>query len=463
MKHYSEHSLDLYIRNSEQNASEREEIKRHLSQCAACRAIADDLRAFYDLAESKNKLLKESSESENAVVVLPEYIRTRPLKHIQMPHSLPQRVWHFVRKRPIVSGMSFLTTVTAIVFLLQTFSSKQSTNPEYLRVNNALSQLEVYNHESQLLWLLPWSMNKYSSVQEESWNNSSSAVSDIDGDGKNEILSIIPTLNHQDHGKGKIVLQVYSADKRLVFMKDLGESLQYGNDEYLPQFMPRGIIVEDFDGDGKKEIIVGAPHRHSPYILYRLDAQGNIVGKYIHYGHFWGIYPVVFEGKKMIVLCGIDDKYDKPVIVVLNPQKLIGTTYSSTHPEFGMSAMQSEVYHIALPHSLFDIGEKPKPRVVGKLLDAENAISFWITNAHPDSNGYYQSYLEYTFTKDMVIHDVRLNDASRRLYERWKKEGKIHDDLNETYFQGLKQKIQYWDGRKWQNNPIKVGVSITDK
>ena len=463
MKHYSEHTLDHYIRKSDVIVNEQEDIERHLLQCASCRAVADDLRAFYDLAESKNKLLNASIESEDTLVVQPEYIRTRPLTQIQMPNSLPQRVWHIARKRSIVSGVSFLGMVAAIVFFIRSVVPTESKNPEFIRVNNGSSRLEVYNHESKLVWSIPWTTKGYSSVPEESWNNSNSAVSDIDKDGTNEILSIIPTLNNRETVNGKIFLQVFSHEKNILFTKELGETVHYGNDEYIPQFMPRGMIVDDFNGDGNKEIIVGAPHRHSPYILYRLDSQGNMLGKYIHYGHFWGIYAVNFEGRKAIVLCGIDDKYDKPVIVVLNPQKLVGTTYSTTHPEFGMSTMHPEIYYVGLPHTLFDIGEKPKPRVVAKFFETENMLSFWVANATSYAADDLQNCLEYTFTKEMVIHDIRVNDGSRRLYERWKKEGKIHENLADAYLQGLKEKIQYWDRLQWQNNKVEVGVSIAGK
>ncbi|MFA5834942.1 MAG: hypothetical protein WDA22_15810 [Bacteroidota bacterium] len=462
MNHYTEHILDLYVRNSEQIANDRTDIEQHLSQCAGCRAVAEDLREFYLLAENGKKQLSAHSEEEDALIVQPAYVRSRPLTKIQMPNSIPARLWQFVRKRPIVGSVSMFGLVTSMIFFVKMFIPSEGGNPEYLRINTSRSQVEIYNHESKLMWSQSWREGVYDSFMEEQFSITSSVVSDINNDGKNEIISLIPTLNGIETPEGKVLLQVITADKKILFTKELGDNIHYDQEEYFPQFSERGVIVDDFDGDGKKEIIVGAPHRHSPYILYRLDSQGNILGEYLHYGHFWGIYNVILDGKKTIVACGIDDKYDKPVVVGLNPQKIIGKTSSTTQPEFGLPTTTAEVFQIAMPRSLFDIGENPKPRVTSKIIETKNSLTFGVANAIPDSNGIPYKYIEYTFTKEMRIHDVRVTDWSRRVFERRKKEGTIKENLDNTYLEGLKTKIQYWNGKQWQEKFVKLDGSIVE-
>ena len=90
-------------------------------------------------------------------------------------------------------------------------------------------------------------------------------VSDLDGDGKKEVV----VFNAGEPPK----LYVYHSDGTILWSADVGSALTYGGNLHIP-------LVEDLDGDGKKEILAYniGPWNKEPYYseLYAFDSRGNI-------------------------------------------------------------------------------------------------------------------------------------------------------------------------------------------
>ncbi len=47
MQHIDEHIIELYVLGSELVEERRDEIERHFAECHGCRALADQIQAFY--------------------------------------------------------------------------------------------------------------------------------------------------------------------------------------------------------------------------------------------------------------------------------------------------------------------------------------------------------------------------------------------------------------------------------
>lgn len=62
MIHYTDHFLDLFVRNSPALKSLRADINEHLADCFYCRERARDLFGFYCTSEASQNISVEHSD-----------------------------------------------------------------------------------------------------------------------------------------------------------------------------------------------------------------------------------------------------------------------------------------------------------------------------------------------------------------------------------------------------------------
>jgi len=452
MKHYSEHILDLYVRNGEQIADERTKIELHLSQCASCRAVADDLRKFYQLAESSRKQIASHTESEDSLIVQPEYIRFRPLTKVRIPNSLPLRVWHFAKRRPFVSTVTMFSIAVLMILSIKQFTGISNTNPQFFDYYTEKKQIAVFNNQQQLLWTL--SVKDLGVIEQRDLvlhHAKNEILLDINGDGKNELLTTRFLLTQQSNDVR--TLHVINSDGVLQRNIDLPDKeIHFRSLKYNEQFEPTFLY---FDSTSQS-LVVAASNRRSPWLLIRYDKKFTIIGKYWHYGgiHFSPV-DINNDGKKEIALYGKDDVDDVALkdfafLTLLDPAMMTGETEATTTRGFGFPSSPAELLSIRFPSTDVNKAINVNP-YVGQIGN-ETQKGLYITVSTTVSGSIIT--LEYYFSKfEQRITDVKWNTGYESYHKKLKDEGKLFSTFNKQYLLDLVANVEYWDGHEWRNKP----------
>lgn len=337
MQHIEEHILELFVLQAKEVQDRREDIQDHLNRCHGCRTLAEAIASFYHDAETELMLepqVPQGTEQKALVKVNSALARLYGEDRVAIyrpPLTPVQRFRAFARRHPVAMGggsFAVVAAVAAILSLLFT-SSPRDKNPSYVRLNPTQNTFEVYNRNDERLWQLPMQEASFFSANELGGHICYSRVADLNGDGKNEVITVIPFhgSGHEQNG----FLRIYAPDEKLLREVELGEPVHFLGVEYAAYFRAHSLLVDDLAGNGTKEILAVAVNMHSPCVVSRFDAQGNLVGEYWHFGYVGAIYAMDLDndGKKEIVCCGMNDANGNVtgrygVIVVLDPSKIVG-------------------------------------------------------------------------------------------------------------------------------------------
>ncbi|MBI3194904.1 MAG: hypothetical protein HYZ34_10630 [Ignavibacteriae bacterium] len=459
MNHIDEHIIELYVLSAKEVQVQTDEIEQHLRECFSCASYAEQLKALYEEAE-KNFLqqpeleLKQVSalvkaEQEQIFTELP--VRYEP-ENLQLTRW--EKVKHFTRKRrkPLAYSSTTLSML-AMVMMLNNYYFK-SDKPDSVRLDDASQSMIVMNRANDELWRKTWFGETGLVNSEVTYNISFSTVADLNNDGKKEIISIIPKLFEVNEPKN--ILSIFDEKGNVVMKNQLGHEVTHRGTHYPVHFETRGLIVGDFGNNGQQEIIVGLFHWNSPYCLLRLNRYGETIGEYWHYGHFWGVhsYDIDDDGNNEIVLCGINDNERKSILVVLDPEKIVGRTESSVNPGFGYRISNAEKHYMMFPRNELDSIYDLKPRV-WKIMNYDKKY----LNVELGSNDNYKYAMGATLTKNLNVVNVIPYDYTKQLYRSLLNEGKLQipeSTFVVTYIEG----VRYWDGKEWKKEPVRVQLSL---
>jgi len=127
--------------------------------------------------------------------------------------------------------------------------------------------LYVYSSNLSLLWKFR-DKNAEEQTEYPTFKTSSLALGDLDGDGVDDIVfSISPSIAPIDTVSGeyypKTTLYAFKGDGTLLW-----------NRTFEGGITPESLIIDDINGDGKNEILVGSDN------LYMLDSSGEVISTY---------------------------------------------------------------------------------------------------------------------------------------------------------------------------------------
>jgi hypothetical protein len=176
--------------------------------------------------------------------------------------------------------------------------------PESVRFEG--QSVVVYNKRGEELWRR--TVAERFNLRTLSVDNSKVlSLSDIDGDGTKEIITVMNFID--DSLNDKSALFVYKGDGTLKWKKNFGREVSYLGRKYQMDFRTEKLIV---DLTGKK-IFISLLHTHSPSALYALDVNGNSVGELWNYGHIQDF--VVSEEQQTLTAVMLDDETNEPLVV----------------------------------------------------------------------------------------------------------------------------------------------------
>jgi len=408
------------------------------------------------------KLPETELSTEKAIVRRQIHLKPYYEKFASPVHYRPNtplaKMFYFVRRHPVAVTMSSFAMFGLVGWILndtiRSFSGvKKITdiNPVSYYLNNSTGYLEIKNKENQNLWGLASNRIGDFSKQVGITQIQSAVVTDINDDGKNEILTILPSPG--DETDKRNLLHIYSSDQKPLQNIPFGRAIKYRDRQYQNEYSCDGVMVDGLNS-GNKEIFVLTKNNRSPSIVTRLDKNGTILGEYWHFGYINDLYAldVNNDGKKEIVLCGFNDVADInhqefPMITVLNPEKVVGEIESQCTPGFGLTKSEAEYFYVQLPRSDMDNILSLTTGAQGIAYVDDKILRLTTVSTLPDNRKFY---FDYIFSHDLRPVQVKSNNKTDQIRYDLVKQNKITGTIDQAYLDNLKNGIRYWDGKEWR-------------
>jgi hypothetical protein len=461
MNHIDEHTIEMYVLGSGLVTERRGEIESHFKECHGCRTLAEQMEEFYQKAEEGLEEINPELAKSKALV------RSRVgLPTMQEPYGFPAqytpttplaKVFYFIRRHPVTTVVTGFTAIAALGWFLndaiRNFSSDKvitDKNPSYPHINPNNATIEIYNKENQLLWFVPTRITNQISQTDLERLTQQIIISDLDGDKNNEVIT---TLRVGGGPLYKHPVTIFSYTGTTIREIKFNEQVQFRGAKYEDIFGANEIICEDFESNGKKEIITVINCGRSPSILNRLTKDGSVLGQYFHFG-VAQIAVKNIHGKRRILYFG-QNNVDEPdslsfaVMCVLDPLKIIGKTEASDSRGFGLQVSNAEIFMIRFPFSDMNYVWKSLNEIERIIKTTTNGIT--TINVH--TRGLYRGkhpIFEYIFNENMELIEVKYNSGTLQLRMESIANGKISGTIDKLYLDNLKKGVRYWDGKSWQ-------------
>jgi hypothetical protein len=284
------------------------------------------------------------------------------------------------------------------------------------------------------------------------------ALKDIDGDGVNEFFYAVWGF---DAGEHYLVCRSISGDS-VMWRKKTEKSMMfpYRPDIQGPTLRPKNIAVDDFDGDGRFEVVVNALHTGAPSVVFKLDARtGEEISHYVHTGQFGSLLIVDINGDGIqeIVLTGVNNGFHDGCIVVLDPRFVTGVSPHTVDYNLAGYRPAVEMYYLRIPRTIVGNAMRDAaPYNYGTTINAsrnEQRLSFIMVDDPGQgmaARAYYFVHLDFA----MKLVSVSASDGYAELARELYSEKRIAAIPDLDYFRQYEQTIQYWDGSAWVGSRV---------
>ncbi len=468
MTHVDERTLELLALGDERTLRNEDLIRKHLAVCADCSGLYDEIRSYYSevkLEEGKNVSGARLGRGRALVKRRGQLEQRRRLVDagvVQFTEVRKPTIWRRVgsqtRAHPVISS-TFLMLLAVLVVHAWTEMTARHPNPSYYFYNTKANDLEVYDNSNKLLWSLPAFDISDSKQEENVFDDHQTLLADLNGDGRNEVLTEIAPRSSQFLQN----LRIYSNDGKLLkTFAFKSRSVDFRGVSYDTPFLPGQFFVESMS-EGKVNLFVTSNDGRSPTFLARLDRGMKVIGKYWHYGNFKA-YPTgaYHNGVREVAITGENDIRDMSggefdFVAILDPSKIVGDEESSATRGFGVPVSDAELYYIELPIS--DIQRVQAVGATERILRDSNdsllclSVGWGFTDPHVGTWEF-----EYVFSlKDMKVQQVKFSNPTQDTYEALKIEGKVHGTFDRRYLDNLRNGVRYWNGKEWVKEATRIG------
>jgi hypothetical protein len=467
--HPEEHTLERFLLEDPDVAAQRAAIESHLAGCAGCRDLVASMHEFYEqFAAESNAGASALPPSSRALsptrpdIALEEPFRARAV-HRPDPGPM-ERLRFFVVRYPLAVGGGAFAMLAGLALLGNALVGRLTTdrNPAYVHLNPGTRMFAVYNRSNEKIWERPLGEKgmKFAVLEDDKMGWKAVQVTDLDNDGMNEVISIIPMPG--DRITTANVLRIFGEGGRVRLELPFAEPCTFRGRPYEPTNGIATVRVTR-ENEGPLTMLLLAGTGRSPSLVARVDADGTRLGEYWHFGGpaMMELADLDGDGREELVLGLTNDVEDDSggnfeALVVLDPSKISGSTESRLTPGFGMAPSEAELAYIRLPRS--DISYLISPKGAVRSFhwqgdSTERRFSFWSTGSYGGSHPMF----EYVFRGDLTPVAVRRNDITAHLYAQLVAEGRLKGVMDEAYMEALKSGIRYFDGSAWTATPTWMG------
>jgi len=472
MQHIDEHILELYVLNAEEIAARRAEIEAHLGECNGCRALVDEITRFYeDLGDELREIPETEVSADKALARRNLHLnrlfdRDTPAYRYR-PSSPLAKIFYFVRRHPVPVTLGSFALFAALGWFLKDATDSMSSlwkdkAPDHLIYDTMGNSINVLNKEDEELWKYSAENIQHIKNLEDKHNNKYAVLEDINGDGLKELIT---TVRKPGDKSLQAKFRIMDADQKYFVDKYLHEPFEIeGSPHYTFDFDAGPILVYKPPANGKKEIFLGAHNvGHSPHFIGRYDNNGAEIGKYWHYGALNGLWSLDLngDGTEEIITFGQNDQEDKSfgnlayaILTVLDASKIVGNRKSMLAGGYKFPYSDAEIDYIRFP--LTDINLKSRSTSSVVRVDTVGFGNIRVSYEIIVEEGNTLLELYFTLTKDFKMIDVKSSTYFDKYRSRLVSDKLLKARKPDEYFSDLKNRVEYWDGKKWGRKPTGI-------
>lgn len=354
--------------------------------------------------------------------------------------------------------LAFISTLILLYFGYRVFLPMFDNNPVIKKYEN--DRLTAYNKHEKKLWESDFVLNiaNENKKTHDRAINDNMILSDLDEDGKNEILTI--NTSSSDTMINRTVF-CYNYDGNLKWKYAApAHNINYLGNIYEDNFMYTLLCASDYKINGRRYFVTsGNIKQYFPCKLTIHAIDGRDIASYWHSGTLIRIkiIDIDSDGKEEIYACGVNNKARTSCLAVFDPLIMRGSSYQTNPLNDGVKG--TEKYYIIFPRTFFStltpegysyaysILQKTPVRIIIEVVEAING------NPYDDLN----PVILYEFDEKMQILNAVLSSSFSSRYSDMKNDSsKKLPHINDwnKYRDSLKNAVQYWDGEKFVNERI---------
>ncbi len=388
----------------------------------------------------------------------------------------------------ITSLVLFITAILIILFVYQnflrknmslTFNDVRNANP--VRWDLRGTNLVFFDDKDNYLWSKGLNNPKdlteyYRDEQDEIAKNwmpsdfkrSRIDFSDIDKDGKNEVLTVLMHENPLDR-----CIALCDNDGRILWSKSIEFNQEYEEGRIFNDYKIQKLSFDEINQDGAEEILALWTHaRLSPSVFFIYDKEGKEILKYSHTGLLDFFSVVEFAGFKKILLGGTNNLLaGDAVLILLDCSQL----KSGLAPPYD------------IPYDLIEekdriqeyVPKNPKPAFQNYYIRfKKNEISravginyLHVHEARASDNAVFVmvnlglkkiSPVYFHFNPDFSIRYIRPGLEFKRDYKDLLSDGTIQTPLK-AFLKRCEHDVFFWDGKgNWIQKPTALKLSVKE-
>ncbi len=481
-QHISDEMLQLYVVEPESLATdEKELIKTHLEACAFCREHLQLEQEMYSYIDSHlgsepteedlsyaRRLLRQGaghmlSSAEQKLLGVGSVLASYRAFSGRAP-SIISRATSYLVRYPVRSAAVGLSFAGLALLLSMVLRPATDPNPSYVEIQD--ETLTVFNRDGRELWTkralgMPEGSTKagFRLPNGERIRSDLILVSDINGDGHNEVLVAghLSTTDFQAKSFAAETLYCFSSKGLLRWAKAYPENSFAKSFEYTRWGKWR---IEQFVVIGKLKPRLFVYAYCTPYfpskILEVAPDNGSVLQTYWHAGgvSFLSAHNIDNEGAMELILGGPNNGYGRAYLAVLDPDRLrgCGPAPGDFYPE-GVP-LGTEKFYLLFPRTEvsleFGNAGYNATETITRATDNTFIVAVEENPSAPNEN---RATILYTLDSKMGVASVTWSDQFLHLYRRLLKEKKARQQLSAIYWENLKNSVEYWDGERFVKEP----------
>lgn len=468
-KHFDILTLELYVLGAPEGEALREEISLHVERCQECRSVVDEINTFYagvteDISSSGSLVGPGSSPIRWNDDIAHRGIARRGRRFRAIETAIPIRMARWVLRHPLAAGgagtlVAFLIGWLAFNLMTRNGFSPINGNPVEASYERGVILLRDENGTT----IGRINAGTHTAAIDGSVNLVRCA--DIDGDGINEVIWVQSRVDRDDRMTHVFCTSFPNHQVRweypLIRKFVVPQHPEAAHDSYGA----RCVLVDDCDLDGRAEVYIVTYGDFFPSYIVKLDAGiGKELGCYFHTGHIQTCRSVDLDGdgKKELVIGGINNSLESAFFAVLDPSRLDG--HGPVGPGYDVTGITParEILYVPIPrtvvslafgdairwNSLEDIQVNPADRTIRLVVNDAPFIQ------EPKRG---TVYLGFTFGLRPFF--VGLGDDYMQLTREAMRRGLIENPPDTSYFNAFLKELPSWEDGRWSgllplNSPI---------